>query len=140
MNKLILIIFVSLVTANFAQAADQYAIYYGFNLCEVGAVKDYAMPRACRGWAIENSENNAFSIALNICGGFALGQSDKISNCFLRASQLINDQEVKDHAGFCVNKNSNYADREQCLKDLFFRKNNQVAKGMSVQFSGATSR
>lgn len=115
-----------LLVGNFA-FADANTIKYGRDLCENVTFRTPTQ-RACENWVIENSDNNVYSVALNVCVGFNEGPASRPSDCFYRASRWINSQDIKDQADLCVARNGNYNPRAECLRALFFRKNMEVTK------------
>ncbi|HWU43888.1 MAG TPA: hypothetical protein VN132_10640 [Bdellovibrio sp.] len=121
-----IIVFLMLLAGNFARA-DANTIKYGRDLCEKVTFRNPAR-RACENWVIDNSDENVYSVALNICVGFNEGPSARSSSCFYRASQWIDNQEIKDQADLCVARNGNYNPRAECLQELFVRKNMEVTQ------------
>ncbi|MGZ3769779.1 MAG: hypothetical protein ACXVCP_09070 [Bdellovibrio sp.] len=119
MKKVFMILM--LLVGNFA-FADANTIKYGRDLCENVTFRTQTQ-EACENWVIENSNNNIYSIALNVCVRFNEGPSSRLSDCFFRASRWITNQEIKDQADLCVARNGNYNPRAECLRGLFFKKN-----------------
>lgn len=127
--KIMVFFLVLFLTGVFAQA-DSSTVKYGRDICEVVSAKNSTLV-ACENWVIENSDNNPYSVALNVCEGFNEGLASRASECFTQASKWITDENIKDQTELCEARHGNYVPRSECLKNLFSKKNNEVLKNRS---------